>query len=156
VRTLIGMSSISTRWSVSADVPVAPDDVATDGRVTGAAVARWVAAARSTYLEQCTVLEAARAEGDLDLDFDVEVRPPAAQLHRSPSVVVSASATEVFPTSFVISVRIRPLGSEHDDRPINVSCAVRLRDPATGAVHPIDDAIRDELIALEHAARHFN
>ncbi len=156
MRTLVGMNSISTRWSVSSDVPVAPDDVDADGRVTSAAVARWVASARSTYLEQCTALEATRADADLELDFDIEVRPPAAQLHRSPSVVVSASATEVFPTSFVISVRIRSLGNEHDDRPVNVSCAVRLREPATGAVLPIDDAIRDELIALEHAARHFN
>lgn len=68
---------------------------------------------------------------------------------------MSASATEVFPTSFVISLRVRATGGESDEL-VNASCTVELADPATGAGREIDNGIRDELIALEHAARHFN
>ncbi len=70
-------------------------------------------------------------------------------------VVISATATEVFPDSFVVALRIRALGTD-TDTPVNLACTVRLVDPATGEARPIDDAVRAELIALEHAARHFN
>jgi hypothetical protein len=33
---------------------------------------------------------------------------------------------------------------------------VRLEDPITGDAQPLGDEIRDELIALAHAARHYN
>lgn len=35
-------------------------------------------------------------------------------------------------------------------------CTVELEDPTTGTVLEIDNEIRDELIALEQSARHFN
>jgi hypothetical protein len=68
---------------------------------------------------------------------------------------VSASATEIFPTSFVISMRLRATGGESDEL-VNTSCTVELENPETGAVEEISREIRDELIALEHSARYFN
>lgn len=68
---------------------------------------------------------------------------------------MSASATEIHPESFTIAVRIRPLGGDRD-APLDVRCVVRVRHPGTGAVHPIGDDLRDALIALEHAAEHFD
>jgi acyl-CoA thioesterase FadM len=70
-------------------------------------------------------------------------------------VIVTASTTEVRPSSFTIAVRIRPLGGDHDVA-ANVSCVVHLEDRATGNAYELGKDIRDELIALEHSARHFN
>jgi hypothetical protein len=109
-------------------------------------VARWIDDACRAYLRQCAVLESTRAEHGLELvwshDGVARVRPGDA--------VVSASASEIWPTAFAISVRIRT----DDERPMNVVCRVRLSDAERD--HPIGDDIRDELIALEHAAQHFN
>ena len=69
--------------------------------------------------------------------------------------MVTATATEVLPTSFVVAVRVRPRWGD-DDHPLDVRCSVRLEDPTTGDAQQIGDQIRDELIALEHAARHYN
>ena len=59
------------------------------------------------------------------------------------------------PAAFVISVRIRPVGGESTD-PLDVTCEIQLEDPSTGAAQDIGREIRDELIALEQAARHYN
>jgi acyl-CoA thioesterase FadM len=149
------MSSMSTRWSVVQEHDVGPADLDADGHVTLNAVGRWAASARAEYLAQCSILEATRDRSGLELQLQNEGRPQTAALAGAARVVVSATATEVFPTSFVIALRIRALGTG-SDAPVNIACAVRIVDPATGVPSPIDDAIRDELIALEHAARHFN
>ncbi|HTD49742.1 MAG TPA: hypothetical protein VK771_04035, partial [Acidimicrobiia bacterium] len=72
------------------------------------------------------------------------------------TVVVTAGVTEFYPTSFTIAVRVRSYGRHDDDVVANVRCVVDLEDPATGEVCQLGDAVRDELIALEHAARHTN
>jgi acyl-CoA thioesterase FadM len=148
------MSSMSTRWSVVQEHPVEAHDLE-DGHVTADAIGRWAASARDEYLDQCEVLESTRTRDGLELELRDESRPDLEVLDGAARVVISASATEVFPTSFVVALRIRALGTE-SDQPVNLACTVRLVDPATGDPSPIDDAIRDELIALEHAARHFN
>jgi hypothetical protein len=38
---------------------------------------------------------------------------------------------------------------------LNIACEIRLRD-ATGTPAALGNGVRDELIALEHAARHYN
>lgn len=154
-RTVAAMSSITTRWSVRQEHRVTPDDLDAEGLITDEAVARWVALARSAYLEQCPVLEDTRTRFGLDVRDHVGPHPGGARLGLSPTVIVSATATEVRPTSFVISVRLRPVGGDRED-PLNVTCVIRLQDPATGEARDIGDEIRDELIAHEHAARHFN
>jgi acyl-CoA thioesterase FadM len=145
-------SSISTRWSVVQEHDVAPEDLDAGATVAAPAVARWIDDARTAYLAQCTRLERVRASENLVLR--AETRGGDRSLPAAPGVVVSASATEVLPTAFVIAIRIRTLGGD-DDAVVNATCVVRLED-AAGAARPIDDELRDELIALEHAARHFN
>jgi hypothetical protein len=54
-----------------------------------------------------------------------------------------------------MAFRVRSYGSA-DDVVRNVTCTVGLEDPRTGAAPELGDAVRDELIALEHAARHTN
>ncbi len=143
-----------TRWSVLHEHAVAPDDLGTDGDVTDAAVARWITAACDAYLEQCTALRARADREGLDLRGEDGPVPAGVDLGRPTTVVVSASATEVFPDSFVLGVRLRPLEGT-GPQAVNVARTIRVVDPA-GAVRDIDSEIRDELIALEHGARHFN
>jgi hypothetical protein len=39
---------------------------------------------------------------------------------------------------------------------VNATCVMRLVDPAAGEPRELGDEVRDELIALEHAAEHYN
>ena len=55
----------------------------------------------------------------------------------------------------VVAVRRRPLGGERD-LAVDVWCDVQLEDPATGEPGELDFAVRDELISIGHAARHYN
>ena len=66
-------------------------------------------------------------------------------------MVVTASVTEVGPSSFRLAVRLRPAGGEGT---VDAVCVVVLEDPATGRAGPIDHDVRDELIAIEGSARH--
>jgi acyl-CoA thioesterase FadM len=70
-------------------------------------------------------------------------------------VAVSAGVREVWPSSFAIAVRLRPLDGDRDT-PVNASCVMALVDPAGGEPRELGDEVRDELVALEHAAEHFN
>jgi hypothetical protein len=85
----------------------------------------------------------------------MNVVPDAAGLGRPQSVVVSAGATEVRPSSFTVAVRMRSMGDDGDGGVLNVACEISLEDQA-GDAHEIGAHVRDELIALAHAARHFN
>jgi hypothetical protein len=145
--------SISTRWVVSEEHEVAPADRAEDGAIAAAAVTAWAAGACRAYLDGCPVLEATRAAAGLDLV--VTPAPVAGPLPPAPRVVVTASATEVLPRAFVLSTRLRTFGGD-DDRVVDARHEVRLVDPATGEATEIGSDVRDELIAHEHAARHFN
>jgi hypothetical protein len=149
------MSPIVTRCSVLERHTVEPDDRAADGTVTDDAVRRWVDGALAAYLDQCTRLQQTRRDERLTLVDDVAVAGPGANLGDPTDVAVSASATEVLPAAFVVGVRIRGAGGE-DDGVLHATCTVRLEDPDTHEVRPVGDDLRDELIALEHAARHFN
>jgi hypothetical protein len=146
------MSSIMTRWSVMAEHRVDAGDRDEHGVITDAAVDRWVRHACASYLDQCSELRQRRDDGR-ELTEDLASVPTGAALGPAPAVFVSASATEVLPASFVIAVRLRTVDST-DDRIFNIRCEVRLVDGEQTL--DIDNAIRDELIALEHAARHYN
>jgi hypothetical protein len=149
------MSPIVTRCSVLERHAVEPADRAANGTVTDDAVRRWVGRALAAYLDQCTLLQQARLEHGLTLVDDVVIPAPVASLGDPSAVAVGASATEVLPDAFVVAVRIRGGGGE-DDGVLHATCTVRLEDPDTHVARAIGDDIRDELIALEHAARHFN
>jgi acyl-CoA thioesterase FadM len=70
-------------------------------------------------------------------------------------VAVSAGAREVGRSSFTIAVRLRAAGGAADVA-VNAACVISLEDPATGEAHELGDEVRDELIALEQSAVHFN
>ena len=149
------MSSFVSRWVVAERRAVAAADLDADGIVRDDAVVAWIGAARDAYLERCAALRARRDRSGLVLrcrDGDV---PAGRRLGRPAQVVVSAGATELRPDSFTMAFRLRTYGSG-DDVVVNATCIVSLDDPVTGSAAALDDAIRDELIALEHAARYTN
>jgi hypothetical protein len=147
--------SMTSKWSVAAEHDVRGDDVEADGTIADAAVDRWATDAAAAYLQQCLRLEERRAAAGLELRSRVGAHAGGARLGSDSTVVVTATATEVQPQAFVIAVRLRPVGTASSD-PVDLTCEIRLEDPETGVPHDIDNEIRDELIALEHAARHFN
>jgi hypothetical protein len=149
------MSSIVTRCSVLERLPVAPADRGTGGIVTDDAVRGWIDRVLTAYLDQCARVQQLRTEEGLALRHEVELAGTGASLGDATDVAVSASATEVLPTAFAIGVRIRGAGGD-DDGLLLATVTVRLEDPATGVAREIGPDVRDELIALEHAARHFN
>ena len=141
-----------SKWLVLDEHPVTPEDRTGDGVVSDAALQRWVDAARAAYLEHCQVLNG-RTDGVLRLRDNAPAR--AAYLGQAGVVVVSASVTEVRPASFTIAVRARPLDGDRET-PVNITCTARLEDESTGDVMELGREVRDELIALEHSAQHYN
>lgn len=131
-----------SRWAVQRDHAV-------DGEVTEQLVSRWVDDACAAYLDRCPLVNR------FEVRREIRPLPPVALLGSPAEVCATASATEVLPDSFTLSVRLRPLGGDRET-PLNATCVVRLHDPDSGEPRPVGDDVRDELIALEHAARHFN
>ena len=145
-----------TRWLVAQEHTVGPQDLDRDGLVSDDAVERWVAGARQAYLDRCPLLRRAADRPGVTLRQFCDQVPPGARLGRRPeAVLVTASASEFRPGSFTISVRLRA-GDGDGDTVANARCVISLEKTATGEQQELGDQIRDELIALEHSARHFN
>lgn len=144
-----------SRWPVLEEHPVSAGDLDAGGVVGDDSVARWVAAARSAYLDRCAALRRLLERSGLELAVQTASLPPGASLGRPAAVVVSAGVREVWPSSFAIAVRLRPVGGDREVA-VNATCVLRLVDPASGEPRELGDEVRDELIALEHAAEHFN
>jgi hypothetical protein len=119
------------------------------------AARRWVAAARSAYLGRCAALRRLLERSALELEVQTSRLPPGASLGRPAAVVLTAGVREVWPDSFAIAERLRPVGGDREVA-VNATCVMRLVDPASGEPRELGDEVRDELIALEHAAEHFN
>jgi acyl-CoA thioesterase FadM len=145
------MGGILTKWLVLHEHPVTARELDADGTVSDETVARWVDAAVHAYLEHCDALR----QPGLVPRHRTTALPRGAMVGRPAEVAVTASASEVRPTSFTISVRLRAIGGDRDTA-VNATCVVRLEDEATGEVRELGPQVRDELIALEHSARHFN
>jgi acyl-CoA thioesterase FadM len=154
---LPGMTgAFMSRWPVLEEHPVAAGDLDAGGMVRDDSVARWVAAARAAYLDRCPVLRRRQRDSGLELQVESAILPPGDSLGQRPdAVLVSAGVREVWASSFAIAVRLRPLDGNRD-RPVNATCVMALVDPATGEPRALGDEVREELIALEHAAEHFN
>jgi acyl-CoA thioesterase FadM len=148
-------SAFVSRWPVLQEHRVTAGDLDPDGMVRDERVAQWVAAARSAYLRRCAALRRLREASGLELQDRVAPLPPGAALGRPAAVVVTAGVREVWPSSFAVAVRLRPVGGDRDTA-VDVTCIVRLVDPATGEPRELGREVRDELIALEHAAEHYN
>lgn len=127
-----------------------PHDIDTDGTVRAATVRRWVDEACDDYLARCPRLGAVlAAPGNVT---EREVRIAGGVTSDAGDVVVTARATELWPSACRLSVRVRA----SDAAVLDGSCIVSVRDGASGAAVELGDDVRDELIALEHAAQHFN
>jgi acyl-CoA thioesterase FadM len=148
-------SNILTRWPVLQEHPVTAKDLDVHGSICDAAVARWAVAARSEYLGRCSALRKVQERSGLELQSRAINVPLGTALGRPTTVIVTASVTEVRPRSFVISVRIRPTGGNSRDT-IDAASVIRLVDPASGQVHHIGEDVRDDLVALERSAEHYN
>jgi acyl-CoA thioesterase FadM len=152
----LAMSGIMTKWLVAQEHTVGTEDLDREGLVSDDAVERWVAGARQAYLDRCPLLRRAADRPGVTLRQFCDQLPPGARLGRRPDTVyVTASATEFHPGSFTISFRLRPAGGDRDT-PVNARCRISLENAATGEQQDLGNEIRDELIALEHSARHAN
>jgi acyl-CoA thioesterase FadM len=148
-------SAFMSRWPVLQEHPVTAEDLDADGVVRDESVARWVAAARSAYLDRCVALRRRREGSGLELRDRTAALPPGGSLGRPAAVVVTAGVREVWPSSFAIAVRLRPVGGDREVA-VNATCIMRLADPTIGEPRELGDEVRDELIALEHSAEHYN
>jgi len=147
--------SIVTKWVVLQGHEVGAGDLDAAGAVRDDVVVCWIEAARDAYLECCPALRARAAGAGCAVQCDLGSVPAGAMFEGSSSVSVSAGATEFWPDAFTLAVRIRGFGGP-DDAAGNVECRVSLVDRATGAACELGDDVRDELIALAHAAQHYN
>jgi acyl-CoA thioesterase FadM len=146
--------SFMSKWPVLAEHPVGAEDLDAGGVVRDDSVARWVADACAVHLDLCAVLRRVLSSG-LRLREESAQLPRGAALGRPAVVIVTAGVREVWPSSFALAVRLRPIDGARET-PVNVTCVLRLEDPATGEARELGDEVRDELIALEHAAAHYN
>ena len=115
------------------------DDLDTEGRLTHAAVRRLGDAALAALVDASPLLAAAGHT----------FAPTSAQLNGSFSgpgpVTVSAGPSEIYPSSFTVNLRIRP--ADGSGATVDAVWTVRVTDG-------VPNALRDELIALNHAAEH--
>ena len=147
--------SIVSRWVVRREYPVRDRDLGADGVLDDAAIEGWIHDARDAYLERCTVVQQMIEGSKLVLRTQASDFPGGAAFGRPATVVVSAGVTEVFPAAFTMAFRVRGYG-QVGDNVVNATCRVWLEDPTTGERCELGDDVRDELISLEHAARHTN
>jgi hypothetical protein len=146
------MSGVMTRWSIGLDRRVETSDLDPEGYVAAETLGRWLADAVEAYLAQCRELH--RHATGYTLVRRPGRQPRASLLGRPSEVLVTASATEIRPTEFFISVRVRPYGGDID-LPLNVTCRVSIEDHNEAQIE-LGTAVRDELIALEHAAEYMS
>jgi hypothetical protein len=146
-----GMSGFVTRWSIGQDRQVTDADKDADGNLTAAVVGAWLSGAVDAYLAQCH--ELTRQAADYTIVRRMSRQPRAGLLGHHPThALVTASATEIRPAEFVVSVRVTPFGGD-EELPINVTCRVSVED-VMGEPQPLSQAVRDEIVALEQAAEY--
>lgn len=142
-----------TRWSVGLDYTITEADRDADGYVKAEVLGRWLTEAVDAYLAQCEQLRR-RAEGHTLMRRPGR-QPRASLLGRPAEVLVTASATEIRPTEFFVSIRVRPFHGD-EDLPLNVTCRVSIEDSQTGEPLELGQAVRDELVAIERDAEYMS
>ena len=145
--------SFASKWVVVRKFAVGTADLDPDGVVRADALERWLAETRAAYLEHCAAFRGLRESSGLELRARIHDAPAPERFGQPASVIVGAGATEIRPTSFTIAFRLRPTDGD-GDAAINAACEVSLEDPATSEAIELGNDVRDELIALAHAASH--
>ena len=148
------MSGFVSRWVVAQRHDIAAADLDEAGVVRGEVLERWVADVCAAYLDECTVLCDSASTTGRTIRLSVASVPEAALPGEPESVVASAGANEFRPTSFTVAIRVRS-GGGSDDRVVNLRAEVAVVTEA-GDETVLGDDVRDQLIALEHSARHTN
>jgi hypothetical protein len=149
------MSGIVSRWPVLEQHAVDTTQLDVDGAVRADLACEWIAAACDSYLQRCPLLQNDSEPDDLEIQCSPVALPAGALSGRPTSVAISVGVSEFFPTSFTMTIRIRPFGGE-DDRVVNLARDVTIANVATGDAQPLRREVRDELIAHAHAARYTN
>jgi acyl-CoA thioesterase FadM len=149
------MGGLMTRWSIGLDRQVEPGDRDAEGYVSAETLGTWLTEAVDAYLGQCSALHRQASLPDHALVRRPSRQPRSGLIGRPDEVFITASATEIRPTEFFISVRVRPYG-DNIDLPINITCRVSIEDTRTGEPVPLDQAVRDELVAIEQAAEYMS
>jgi hypothetical protein len=145
--------SFVSRWVEAREFAVTAADLSADGGVRADAIDRWLTETRSAYLEHCVVLRGLQDQSGLELRAHFDQPPDPEQFGTPTDVIIGVGATEIHPTSFTMAFRVRAIDADGDTA-INLSSEVSLVDPETDEASELGNAIRDELIALEHAASH--
>jgi hypothetical protein len=138
------MSGIVSRWPVVVTLPVTASDRDADGRLVDAAVERLFAEARAAYFERCTTVDPSA----------IEVRSTRVQSGEcaadTDEVTVSVGVVELFPETFTMHARVRPVGpADGDGLAATATCSLA---PSGG----VSTAMRDEFISHAHSAVHIH
>jgi hypothetical protein len=147
--------SIVSRWPVLVRYAVDTTQLDADGTVRADIAREWIAAACDAYVQRCPVLLDNGAPNDRNIRCSPVALPAGALGGRPTAVAISVGVSEFFPTSFTMTIRVRPFGGD-DDRPVNLAREVTIENVTTGEAQPLGREIRDELIAHAHAAQHTN
>lgn len=140
------MSGILSKWVILQEHAVAPSDLDDAGVVRADVVDAWLDAARTAYLDRCPRL----AERGTSAEWAISTSGPAPLTGAPDGVAVSATASEAKPAAIRLAMRIRSA-----DRTVDARSTIRLLN-ADGTAIELGTGVRDELIALEHAAEHYN
>jgi hypothetical protein len=133
------MSTMVSKWPVLMFLPVGSDDREADGRLTDEACARMFAAGRAEYFELCRTI-------DGEAVSVLEAPAPRRTTPVGDEVSISVNVAELFPDRFTMTARIRP--AEGDGIAADVVCTVSAGE--------VTVEVRDEFIAMAHAARHWH
>jgi len=134
------MSDIVSRWPVRLTLPLERDDRDGDDRLTEAAVERVFAIAADAYFDRCDTVGAGRV---VIAERVTVVGVPVA----GDQVTISVGVIEIYPDEFTMEARVRPAEGE------GVAARAKYRYKVDGGV---GEPMRDEFIALAHAARYTN
>src|SRR5262245_51691470 len=98
-------SGMVSRWPIVVSLRVAASDCEVNGALTRTAVERLFSQARASYFELCTTVDTST----------LQVRATTVQPGQAAAgdrVTVSVNVTEVFPDSFTMTARIRPVKTD--------------------------------------------
>jgi hypothetical protein len=135
-------TAMISRWPVLVSMAVGVADCEAAGCLTEAAISRLFADARDTYFAGCETID-----GSALVVRASSLQPGSAFARQG--VSVSVGVVEVFDDSFTMTARLRPIGAGDGNLAGSGWCKLAPRGPVTAAM-------RDEFIALAHAARHFH
>jgi hypothetical protein len=132
------MSDIVSRWPVRLALPIDDSDRDAGHRLTEGAVDRIFAEAADAYFALCRTVDAGRVQ--ISKQVNVAGVPVEGD-----HVTISVGVVEIYPDEFTLEARLRPAAGE------GIAGQATRRYKVEGGV---GEDMRDEFIALAHAARY--